>query len=362
MKNQKHIIVSVTNDLNTDQRMVKVCTTLCEMGYEVTLIGREVKDSWALELKDYQQIRFKLKFNKGPLFYINYNIKLFFFLLKSTADIYLANDLDTLLSNYLASKFKKKVLVYDSHEYFTEVPELQNRKIVKSIWEKLESWMLPNIKYVYTVCDSIASVYNKKYFPRFRVIRNLPYYEENQNVTKEQTIIYQGALNVGRGLEQLITAMPHINANLQIVGSGDIENELKKLTQELQLTNKVFFLGRKSPNELKEITKRASLGVSLELPLGLNYTYALPNKLFDYIQARIPVLVSNLPEMKKIVNHYNVGRVLSQHNPKKIAEQINEMLVSDLYNNWVDNCDVAAKDLNWENEQKKLIALFQGIE
>lgn len=362
MKTKKHIIVSVTNDLHTDQRVAKVCDSLLEMGYQITLLGREVDSSWDLDRKDYEQFRFKLKFNKGPLFYINYNIKLFFYLIKSDADLYLANDLDTLLANYLASKFKKRVLVYDSHEYFTEVPELQKRPLVKSIWEKLENWMLPHIKYVYTVSDSIANVYNKKYFPHFRVIRNLPYYQNNESVERENFIIYQGALNMGRGLEELIAAMPKINANLKIVGSGDIEEQLKKLTNQLQLENKVQFLGRKSPEDLKAITKKAVLGVSLELTLGLNYTYALPNKLFDYIQARVPVLVSNLAEMKKIVNQYQVGRVLNQHNSDKIAEQINEMLVSDFYQDWVNNCDMAAKDLNWENERKKLISLFQSIE
>lgn len=354
--------MSVTNDLCTDQRAFKVCNTLLDSGYEVILIGRLMPNSWQLEVP-YRVKRFKLSFNRGPLFYINYSVRLFFFLLFSKKGVLLANDLDTLLPNYIISKIKKWPLVYDSHEYFTEVPELVNRPKVQRIWQSIEQSILPNLTYTYTVSQPIADAYLRKYGVSFKLIRNLPQaYSIDPNIEKKNVVIYQGALNVGRGLEELIEAMPEVNAQLWIAGDGDVANQLNQQVMELQLSNKVIFLGRLNANKLKEITQQAKLGVSLEKEMGLNYTYALPNKLFDYIQAGVPVLVSPLQEMKKIVSQYSVGEILESSYPKTIASQINRMLTSDSYTQWQSNCITAAQELNWETESLKLKDLIRKIE
>ncbi|MCA1760901.1 MAG: hypothetical protein LC658_14130, partial [Bacteroidales bacterium] len=123
-KAKKRIIVSVTSDLVSDNRVHKTCTTLGEMGFEVLLVGRKLAGSQPLSPRNYQTKRIKLFFNKGPLFYACFNFRLFCLLLFSKCDLLLSNDLDTLPANFLASKLKNKPLVYDSHEFFTEVPEL----------------------------------------------------------------------------------------------------------------------------------------------------------------------------------------------------------------------------------------------
>src|SRR5690554_2991253 len=132
MKNKK-IIVSVTNDLYTDQRVHKVCMFLYENGYEVLLVGRKLKNSEPITDRPYSIKRFKLVFNAGALFYSNYNLRLFWFLLFTRFDVLLSNDLDTLLANYCAHRLKSKSrLVYDTHELFTEVPELTARQKVRN--------------------------------------------------------------------------------------------------------------------------------------------------------------------------------------------------------------------------------------
>ncbi len=358
----KRIYVSVTNDLCTDQRVSKVCNTLVDFGYEVVLIGRLLPGSWQIS-RPYRIKRVKLSFNKGPLFYLNYSIRLFFFLLFSKKGVLLANDLDTLLPNYIISKLKKSPLIYDSHEYFTEVPELIDRPNVQRAWKTIEQYILPNIKHAYTVSQPIADAYLRAYGVQFKLIRNLPYaYFSDIKSTRKDVVIYQGALNVGRGLEDLIRAMPNVNAQLWIAGDGDVANVLKRMVLDLQLTNKVVFLGRLNTGELKEKTQQAKLGVSLEMELGLNYTYALPNKLFDYIQAGVPVLVSPLPEMKKVVHQYSVGEVMESRHPISIANQLNAMLLSDNYESWKKNCLAAAQELNWEKESVKLKDLLQRIQ
>ena len=157
---KRKIIVSVTNDLTYDQRVGKVCMSLHNQGYEICLVGRLLKDSAQID-RPYSVKRFKLLFNQGFLFYAFFNLRLFIFLLFSKGDIYHANDLDTLLANWLASKIKKKKLVYDTHEYFTGVPEIQDRPSVKKVWEAIEKKIFPTLKHVFTVNSSIAVLMKK---------------------------------------------------------------------------------------------------------------------------------------------------------------------------------------------------------
>ena len=364
---KKRIIVSVTNDLVSDNRVHKVCTSLVKMGFEVLLVGRKLPKSLPLEERACPTKRFRLLFIKGPLFYACFNFRLFLFLLFAKFDVLLSNDLDTLPANYLASKLKNKPLVYDSHEYFTEVPELVNRRRVQKIWEWLEKQMLPKLKYAYTVCDSIAEVYRQKYGTPFRVVRNFPMANQSKPALplkpekNEKTVLYQGAINVHRGLEQAILAMKYLNnVRFVIAGDGDIKVQLEKLVQQEKLKNKVEFLGRLPINELAKITPTADLGLSIEEDVGLNYRFALPNKLFDYIQAEVPVLVTNLPEMAAIVNRYQIGEITESLEPEKLAAKINLALFDEeKREKWKENLKVAAGDLTWENEEKTLMEIYE---
>lgn len=351
----------MSTDLITDQRVSKVCNSLMANGYQVFLLGRAKKSSQTMATRDYQCKRFKLWFNKGFLFYANLNIRLFFFLLFNKANALLANDLDTLPANYLVSKIKAIPLVYDSHEYFTEVPELENRPRIKNIWERIESIILPNLRYGYTVSHKIAVAYKEKYGLTLRLVRNFPIYQPQELVSnKQQVLLYQGALNMGRGLEELIESMQYVvAAKLWLVGAGDIENDLKQKSKELGLEHKIEFLGRLEPKELKSITMKAKLGVSLEKQLGLNYTYALPNKIFDYIHAGTPVLYASLEEVVTTLEGYQVGQELVSHHPKQLAQQLNEMLNSTNYDDWLSDCHKAAKIFNWQKEEPNLLAIFE---
>ena len=326
------------------------------MGFDVLLVGRFLPGSPTIK-RNYLTKRFSLFFNKGPCFYAEYNFRLLLFLLFSKTDVLLANDLDTLTANFLAAKLKNKPLVYDSHEYFTEVPELINRPKVKKIWSWLERQMVPKVNAAYTVCDSIARIYSEKYLIDFKVLRNLPRARKvssSNTVTNEKTILYQGAVNVGRGLEQAILAMQFIeHAKLIIAGDGDIKADLERLVKKNKLQNKVEFKGRLSLEKLGALTQQADLGLSIEEDLGLNYRFALPNKLFDYIQAQVPVLISNLPEMRNIVKKYQIGEITNTLEPVELANKIEDSLKSiSKREMWHKNLKIAATELTWENEEK----------
>lgn len=367
--NQKRIIVSVTNDLVADNRVHKVCTSLTKMGFSVLLAGRKLPKSLSIQKREYETKRFHLLFRKGPLFYVEFNFRLFLFLLFAKSDILLSNDLDTLPANFYAAKLKKNHLVYDSHEYFTEVPELIKRPRVQKIWELLEKRMVPKIKFAYTVCGSIAEIYTKKYGTPFKVVRNVPLKRTFPSAiterinNSEKIILYQGAVNIGRGLEQAILSMKFIeNARLIIAGDGDIKSELEELVNEENLKEKVEFTGKLPLEELAKLTPTADLGLSIEEDLGLNYRFALPNKLFDYIQAQVPVLVTDLPEMAAIVGHFQIGDICTSLEPENLAETItNALLDEQKRKHWKQNLKVAAEQLTWENEEKVLLEIYSPL-
>jgi glycosyltransferase involved in cell wall biosynthesis len=364
------IILCVTNDIVTDCRVNRIARSLMKMPADVLIIGTSFPDSMPLSEHGCQTRRLKMLFKKGPLFYAEYNLRLFFLLIFQHADMLVANDLDTLLAVFLASRLKALPAVYDSHEYFTELPELVGRKWVRKIWESIEAMMLPSITHAYTVSASIAKEYKQKYGINMEVIRNLPYRIEKKlkpltslRNGNESIIIYQGSLNMGRGLELAIRAMQFTNnVRLIIAGAGYLEHELRQLTKTLALQEKIHFAGRLSPDELRQYTAQADLGISLEENLGLSYYYALPNKLFDYIQARIPVLVSDLPEMAGVVHQYEIGKVISTIDPRELARTFTEMLTDRIKRNvWLANLEKASAGLCWENEEKKLAAVYHQV-
>jgi glycosyltransferase involved in cell wall biosynthesis len=359
----KRVIVSVTNDLVTDQRVGKTCAVLTEMGFKVLLVGRKLKKSNSIQ-RDYEVKRFRLLFNKGFLFYAEYNLRLFFFLLFSKKNLLFSNDLDTLVPNYLISKIQKKKLIFDSHELFSEIPELENRKRVKNFWLAIEKKIIPKLKNIITVSDSIKEHYQSLYGVNVSVVRNIP---ENKKVIQtpfdfdthgKKIILYQGSVNVGRGLELMIDTM-HLLEDyiLVIIGDGDISTKLIEKVNTLDLKNCVKFLGRINPDELKNLTPNTTVGMSLEEDLGLNYRYALPNKIFDYIHAEVPMVVSNLPEMKAIIKKYAIGEVLIDRTPISLASTIKTMAAK----NYKKELIQAKKQLNWTLEKEKLISIISPL-
>ncbi len=358
------IILFATTDLVSDQRVHRSSLTLYQEGHDVLTIGRRLPDTPKTINCKYNVKLFRMIFRKGFLFYFFFNVRIFFYLLFHRFDLVCSNDLDTLLGCRLGCFFKGKPLVYDSHEYFTEVPELLGRPITKGIWRMVERLCLKNVKYAYTVSQGIADEYFKKYGIKMEVIRNLPLRNENfGHKSVRPTIIYQGALNKGRGLELAIEMINNLPCYyLMIVGAGDLELKLRKRVIELNLFDRVEFRGRVPHEKLHALTSKAWLGLSLEEDLGLSYKYALPNKLFDYIQAQIAVLVSDLPEMANIVERYGIGLVAYTRDPKELAN-----IVADFFENkdrrekTIDNLMAANNQLIWENEQSKLIELYKKV-
>lgn len=370
MGSKKRIIVSVTNDLYTDQRVHKVCQFLHENNYSVLLVGRKRRNSHDMSSRDYQTKRIRLLFEKGALFYAFFNFRLFFFLLFRKSDVLLSNDLDTLLANYLVSKLKGKRLVYDTHELFTEVPELTSRPKVRAVWLRIEKWIFPKLKSVYTVNKSIADIYQERYQVPVQVIRNIsPKWKSTSIKTKRELnlpedkhiIILQGAgINIDRGAEEAVEAMKNVeNAVLIFVGDGDVIPQLKERVISEKLSDKVLFYGKKPYQELMQYTSHADIGLTLDKDTNPNYKYSLPNKVFDYIHTNTAVIASNIFEVTNIIKRHDVGLIIDKVSPETISKAINTLIKDEKRLNRIKlNCSKASDIENWGNEVEVLKSIY----
>ncbi len=372
----KRVIFTVTNDVFTDQRVNKMAQTLKNMGFDPLIVGVKRKDSPPFAPEWAAIKRNPLLFHKGFLFYAEFNLKLFFYLLFAKADLLVANDLDTLLPAHLVAKIRRKPLVYDTHEYFTGSPEVAHRPLRRWFWKSLERLLFPRQKTIITVNQSIAQLYEKEFGKKLHVVRNVPRYRQpDQSFSRKDLdlpenkhiILLQGSgINVDRGAEELIMAMrPEYgieNALLLIIGSGNVIGQLKKQVNGENLGDRVLFLPKMPYEKLMQYTSVSTIGVSLDKPDSLNYLFSLPNKLFDYIMAGTPVLVSDLPELRRIVKKYQVGVISKNHDPAQIAHCVKEMLNDpEQLSRWKSNCLEAAKELNWEKEEDVIKGIYAGF-
>lgn len=359
---KKKIIVSAFSSLYTDQRIEKVCKTLFDNGYSIDLIGNDWGGNEKME-RPYPFSRIELKSKSLKTAYFEFNWKLYR-ALKKKADkdtILLANDIDALLPNYLIAGKLNIPLVFDSHEIFTEMPAIQNR-FSQKFWRVLERSLIPKVEFMMTESESYAEWFHEKYKVNPVVVRNIPRkilsVPEFPN-NNPKIILYQGAINQSRGIEKMIVAMHHIkDAVLKIAGDGPKKKEYEELVVQENLQDKVFFLGKLKPENLREITRTADAGFSLEENNGVSYYYSLPNKVCDYIQSRVPLVMINFPEMKRIKDQFNVGEMVMDHQPATIEKAINLVLERGRQY-YRSELDKAAEVFCWENEEKNILQLFE---
>lgn len=367
MKHKKTVLAAVINDVSTDQRLHRTCNYLTEKGFAITAYGRDLPETFSVK-RSYKIIHKKHWFNSTFLFYIEYNLRLFLFILFNKKYNYiLSNDLDTLSACFMAGKIKKSELVFDSHEYFTETPEVQGRVFIQNCWKLLERYLIPRLKKAYTVSPKIAESYFKKYKIKFAVIRNVPILKNKELVdcpvsfpTQNKIMLYQGKLTKNRGLKAVIESLKYLKKiDLVVIGHGKEEQNLKNFVKQQKMNKRVHFLGRIGYEKLHNYTKQADLGILLEEPVGESFQYSLPNKLFDYIHSELPFIAYPLTEVEKIVNKYRVGVLVDNHNPNHIAEKIETLLANrDLLKKIKANQKQAKEELCWEKESKLLDNYF----
>jgi glycosyltransferase involved in cell wall biosynthesis len=381
------LVFTVTNDLSYDQRMQRICNSLAADGYDVLLIGRKKTASIPLRVQGFRQKRLNSWFQKGPGLYIEYNFRLFFYLLFLKMDVICAIDLDTILPCYFVSLFRRKKRVYDAHELFTEMKEIVSRPLILKWWMAVERFAVPKFRNGYTVNLSLVRELNRRYGVNYESIRNLPVFDKSKVISqkpksaeenKEQetrndeyrstasdqpsTIIYQGAVNEGRSFETLIPAMQQVNGKLVICGDGNFFEQVKALIVQYKVQNKVELKGYVAPTELKTITPEARIAVMLFEATGINQYHSLSNRFFDYIMAGVPQVCVNYPEYKAINDQYNIALMIDDTEANTIAAALNRLLEDDaLHEQLHRNCLKAREELNWGSEEKKLVVFYQKL-
>jgi glycosyltransferase involved in cell wall biosynthesis len=359
----KKIYFTVTNDLSYDRRMNRICSSLANAGYSVVLVGRKLPNSVPLSPKKYQQKRLTCFFNKGKLFYAEYNFRLFFYLLFKKVDAICCIDLDTILPALFISNLKRIKRVYDAHELFCEMKEVVIRPKVYKIWKRIEKFSVPKFSFGYTVSKPIADEFEKMYGVKYELIRNVPFAENAfPPEKKEKYILYQGAVNEGRSFETLIPAMKNVDAKLIICGDGNFMQQAKKLVAENDLADKIVFKGMISPDDLKNYTLNATVGITLFENTGISNYYSLANRFFDYIQAGVPQLCVDYPAYQEINKQYKIALLIEDLSSQTIALSLNNLLQNDvLYKELQNECLKARQVFNWQQAEKKLLSFYENI-
>lgn len=357
------IVCTVTNDLNFDQRMIRICTSLTQAGYDVTLVGFKRKKSIPIIPRPFHQVRIPIIAEKGKLLYIDYWIKLFFYLLFKPADIFCAIDLDTIMPVYSASRLRGKKRVYDAHELFTELQEVVSRPSVYKMWMRIERFAVPRFPVGYTVGSYIAAEFKRRYNVDYGLVRNMTVLRPlAMPAKKSRYIYYQGAVNVGRCFEFLIPAMKEVNAPLVVCGEGNFFEEAKALAKEHGVEHKVIFKGYIPPEELLQYTREAYIGLTLFEAVGPSNHWSLANRFFDYMHNGVPQLCMKYPEYERINAGYEVASLIEQPTIESIATALNHLLADDAYYDRLQkNCLEARVHYCWQAEEKTLLKTYENL-
>ncbi len=363
MKDKKIVIVA-TSEFAFDQRLIRIVQSFYNKNYHVTLLTQNKSN------QEYNSLPYEFKlintfFKRSFLFYAEYNLRIFIKMLFLKYDCIYTCDADTLLASSIIKSLKGKKLIFDAHEYFEESPEIIGHTFTQWFWTQILKFGIKRADVCITVSKSLGKIYEQKYKKPFVIIRNLPYpsLPSNKEMNTINIIWYQGVLNVGRGLEQMIEAMIHLpEYRFYLAGDGDISSKLKNRVIDLNLTDRVLFLGKLSPSQLNIENQKAWIGINLLDHTSLNYYYSLANKTFDYIQAGIPQVLIGFPEYIVLNKKYNIGIVVEELTIVNIENAIQKLIQDkNLYNQLQQNCLKAREELCWENEEKKLIEIYQKL-
>jgi glycosyltransferase involved in cell wall biosynthesis len=370
------LVFAVTTDLSYDQRMQRICASLAQAGYAVLLVGWQRPASVPLGPQPYAQHRLRGWFQHGKLFYLEYNLRLLLYLLGQRAAAWACADLDAALPTWLRAWLGGQPFVYDAHELFTEVPEVVARPRVQRAWQWVENFIVPRAQLRYTVGPALARLFEVRHhgYP-FAVVRNVPVDDEQAAVgdaplattTQPATLLYQGALNVGRGLAELLAAMPQVPARLIICGEGDCSTALRQQAAALGLlaSGQVEFKGYVLPAALRVLTAQATVGIMLLENTGLSYYYSLANKFFDYVQAGIPQLCIDFPEYRALNARHEVAELVPDLAPATLAAALARLLPGGQpgarYHQLAANCRRARAEWSWQQEEKTLVNLYRNL-
>ncbi len=366
MKVKKVCIAFLGNAFN-DTRVTNLTRSLKNDGINASVISFD----WTSP--DFEEIRgetsvFRLrKAGSSVKFYLDFARKLLAELRETKADVFLAGDVYTLPFVAIVAKFKKKRIYYDCRELYPFLAGLRKKKNTQTLIKIIERVFIKHVDLVITTGPMDAQFIQHYYkITNPIVLRNLPQLREPTKrmnlrerlniVPSQKILLYQGVLFEGRGLEKTIIALKDIkNIHLVLLGSGYLKGKLENLVSEYKLTGRVHFMGTVSQEELVNYTTEADYGLALIENISLSYYYALPNKMFEYISAGVPVISCMLPQMKDIMDAYKVGWIIDVEN-NSLSDKLQQVISEEVNGKLKERLLTASKELNWDVEYEKVKA------
>ncbi len=386
----KKVTMFVWNNFVNDARVLREASALADLNYTVTIIAK--KELSEMHLPSSEKIRkgvvvnrpLKLEFPEKITGKIKSSIltkhlpnmllmfKMIMLGRKYNTDVYHAHDLNTLIQGIVSAKLrlKRKKLIYDSHEVQTSRTHYSFEKIYR-----IEKLLLKFVDKVIVENDTRADYHKDLYKSRPTPIHN---YSELYNIDEvkafplrevysipEDTkiVLYQGGMQEGRGLFKLLDAFKNIeNGKLIMLGDGKERQNLLDYHRELKLENKVIFIDRVPYQELRSYTKSADIGIQFLENTNFNHYSASSNKLFEYLMAHVPVIGSDLPEIKRVIEEEQVGLIVQEANTVQLNGAI-QILINDdeLRTTLKRNTESAKRKYNWENEKRILNNIYSEI-
>lgn len=371
MPDKKKVIITFLGNIDYDTRCNNLFISLESNGFDVQFVGFDWLTENFAPQKGNKTIYQLSKKTSSILFYLKFYSLLKLNVFTTKFDIIFAEDLYCLPVCLIAGKIKKAKVVYDCRELFGFLAGLRNKKLVQKFWSTVEKAFISKADLILTT-GGMDSEFIKKTFTITNdlVIRNLPLFNKSSSVidyykllqfdSSKKVLFYQGVVLHGRGLKMIFKLLQMTeDFVLVIAGDGEMFKYYKQLSEELDIKNKVYFIGKISQAKLADYTAGAFAGLALIENISLSYYYALPNKLFEYIMAEIPVITSNLPQMRTIIEEYKVGFTVEENDIEQLKIVLNKLKTDrHLYSELKYNCKTASQVLCWEDEIKKLFPLL----
>ncbi|HEX2983612.1 MAG TPA: glycosyltransferase [Ignavibacteriales bacterium] len=374
MRANNRVLILFLGNYYYDSRLLSLHKSLKESGYSVRIISFELDDPDFINKDDGEVKIYKLLKRSSPLyFYPAFYFLAFINLFRAKYDFVFAEEVYSLPIAGLIAKIKRAKLFYNSRELYGYIGALRNSKFKQRFWAYIERFFIKFADVVLTTGDMDSEFIRKEYNLKQDVaaIRNIPQYKtvsspvdlhKKLGIPESGIIIlYQGIIVEGRGIDYIIEAIKNLpRIYFVVVGDGPQRSRYEQAALDKNVGERVKFAGRVSHSELLNYTAGADIGASLIENISISYYYALPNKLFEYIMAGLPVISSDLPQMKKIVEEYDTGYVLQMKSPDELKVVLEKLINSpEELTALKKNSLEAAKILNWENEYKKLSNLLE---
>lgn len=371
-----HICMAVFGDLRFDYRVFREAQCLRQAGHRVSIVSSSFD---AAPLMGWEGIELHLvpvdRSRSLRVLYPAFWKQARPLLLAARADAYHAHDLDALWPAAAAAKQLDVPLIYDSHEFWTEQSSLVGRPLIRHFWSLLERRLIRQVHRTITVGTSIAESLQERYgLDHVTVVRNLPLYRppvESDRIRSElglaegrPVVLYQGGFLTGNGLSEQIEALAGLDQDLALVliGDGPREAALKEQVRQQQLGGRVYFISRVPFAELHSYTCSADLGLCLIKGTGRSFYYSLPNKLFEYLMAGLPVVASDFPDMRAVVEQSGAGLVANPVHPGDIRAKVGSMLADPSGRRAYRQAALAAAQrFNWEQEGPLLVSLYASL-